>query len=140
MTADAVGDGVEKHRTIALSQDPLLPPEGIDDGQRIVPIHALGVHLVQVDPGADPGNELNAHGFAQGLPPHAIEIIHAVKNNGQATAEGFVPERAVLVHRRKRNPFPHRPAPKRGVSDVGHHDSGLAVHALIQSGAGRNRS
>ena len=51
---------------------------------------------------------------------------------GQAAAQGFFPEIAVLVHRGERNPFPHGSAAESGVADIRHHDPRLAVHALEQ--------
>ena len=136
MAADAIGDGVEKNRAAALGDDLFLAPEGVDERQWIVAVDALGVHLLGVDSGAQAGDELHAHGFAKRLAAHAVVVVHAVEDDGQAPAERGVPQLAVLVHRRKRDAFPDRPAGKAGVADVADDDAGLAVDPLVERGAG----
>ncbi len=136
MAADAIRDGVEQHRPTAFGQHLLLAAEGIDDRQRVVSVHALGVHLVGIDSGSHARDVSHPHGLADGLPAHAVKIIHAVENDGQAAAQRLVPELAVLVHGGKRDAFPHGAAAERGIADVGDHDSRLAIDALEQCRSG----
>ncbi len=91
MSAEAVRDGVEKHRSAALSEDLLLAAEGVDDGERIVAVDALGMHLVGVHTSANTSDELHAHGFTDWLSAHPIKIVHAVEHDRQAATERFVP-------------------------------------------------
>ena len=46
VAADAVGDRVQQHRPAAFIERLLFAPEGVDHGQRVVAVDALGVHLL----------------------------------------------------------------------------------------------
>ena len=96
------------------------------------------MHLLGIDARADTGNELDAHGFAERLPAHAVKIVHAVEHDGQTAAQRLVPELAVLVHGRKSDAFPNGAAAEGGIADVGHDDAGFPVHALEERRAGRD--
>ena len=98
VAADPVGDRIQQNRSAAFAQHFPLTAESIDDRQWIVSVYALRVHLLGIDSCADAGNKLNAHGLAEGLASHAVEVIHAVENDRQAAAQGLVPEMAVLIH------------------------------------------
>ena len=86
MAAEAVGDGVEQDRAVATVDDLLLARDGVDDGQRVVAVHALGVHLLRVQAGAEAGEDLEAHGLADGLAAHAVEVVDEVEDQRQAAA------------------------------------------------------
>ena len=131
MPGEPVGDGVQQDRAAALREDLLFTLEGIDNGQGVVAVDALGVHLLGVDARTDAGDELLAHRLTVGLATHTVEIVHAVEDDGQAAAQGLVPQVAVLVHAGECDALPHRAAAERGVPDVGHDDAGLAVGPLV---------
>ena len=140
MSAVAVRDRVEQHRPLALRQNLDLPSEGVDDGERVVAVHALGMYLLGVQAGPDPGDETAAHGLAHGLPPHPVLVVQAVEEDWQASAQLRIPKRPVLVHRREDHPLPDRAAPERRIPDVAHDDAGLAVHPLEEGGPGSDRT
>ena len=130
VAAEAVGHGVQQHRPVALLEDLLLAGDGVDDGQRVIAVHALGVHLVGVDAGAEAGEDLEAHGLADGLAAHAVEVVDEVDDQRQAAAVGLVPQQLELVHRGEAEAFPHRAAAGRGVADVAMTMPGLWLTCL----------
>jgi hypothetical protein len=134
--ADAIGDGIQQSRPAALAEDPHLSPEGVDHRERVVSVDALGVHLLEVDAGADASDELAPHGFAVGLAAHPVVVVHAVEDQGKTTAEGRVPERPVLVHAGEADALPHRTATEGRVTDVGDDDPPGAVAAFEEGRAG----
>ena len=136
VAADPVGDGIQERRPFALQEYALLAPESVDDGQRIVPVDPLGVHLLGIHPRPDARDEPAAHGLAARLPAHPVMVVHAVEQDWQAPAQRLIPEHAVLVHAGKRDAFPDRTAAEGGVADVGHHDARLAIHSLEECCAG----
>jgi hypothetical protein len=64
------------------------------------------MHLLGIDARADACDELHAHRFPAGLPTHAVEIVHAIKNDGQSSAQRLVPQFRVLIHRGEGDAFP----------------------------------
>ena len=128
----AVGDGVEEDGAAAFQQNPLLAGHGIGDREGIVAVHALGVHVLGIDAGADAGQDLVAHGLAVGLAAHAVEIVEEVEEDGRGSAYILVPESPVLVHRGEAHGLPDRSAAHGGVADVGDDDARLAVDPLEQ--------
>ena len=77
-------------------------------------------------PGAQAGQDLEAHRLADGLAAHAVEVVDEVDDQRQAAAMGLVPEFLELVHGGEAEAFPDRPAAGRGVADVADDDAGLA--------------
>jgi hypothetical protein len=107
VAADAIGHGLEQHRPPSLRKNLPLAAERVDHRQRVVAVHALGVHLFRIDARTEPRDVLHAHRLAHGLAAHAVEIVHAVEDDRQPAAERRIPERAVLIHCREGDAFPH---------------------------------
>ncbi len=79
MTGDAIGDDIEKRGAFSVEQKLFLALSGVGDGQRIVTVDALSVHLFRVDAGTNTSDHSVAHRFAGGLSAHAIVIVHDVE-------------------------------------------------------------
>ena len=132
MAGVAVGHGLEKDRALLVFQDLEFSGHGLDHGQRVVAVDALGVHLVRVDTGADAGDKVVAHGLAAGLAAHRVLVVHDVEHQGQAALHLVIPEQAVLVHRGQHQAFPDRAAGHRAITDIGDDHARLAVDFLVQ--------
>ena len=98
------------------------------------------MHLFGIDARADACNELHPHRFPAGLSTHAVEIVHAVKNDRQSSAQRWVPQFAVLIHRRESDAFPDWTTGKRCVSDIADDNARLAIHSLVERGSGGDRT
>ena len=107
-----------------------LAANGVDDGERIVAVDALGVHLIGRQAGAQAGEDLEAHRLADRLAAHAVEVVDEVHDQRQAAAMDFVPQFLELIHRGEAEGFPRRAAAGRGVADVGDHDAAALVDVL----------
>ena len=132
MAGEAVGDDVEEHRALVLEEDLLLAAIGLDDGQRVEAVHALGVHLVGVEARAQAREDVVGHGLAVGLAAHAVLVVEDVEQHRQAALHVVLPERVELAHAGHVEGLEHGAATERAVADVGHDDAGLAVDALIE--------
>jgi len=104
----AIGDRVEQDRTMFFFEKFLLAADGIDDGQRVVPVDALRVHLVGAQSGAQPSEDLKAHRFTDRLAAHAVEIVVEVHDERQPPPMVLVPQFEELVHRGEAQAFPNR--------------------------------
>ena len=111
---------------------------GVDDGEGVVAVDALGMHAIRVDAQAYSGQHPKAHGLAHGLTAHAIEVVHEIEEHGRRTADLFGPEGTILVHGRDHHPFPDRPTAHAGVANVGDDDAGPPVDALEERAAHGN--
>ena len=138
MARIAVGDHIEQYRALALEQEILLAAHCFDHGQRVVAIHAFGVHLVNSKANAQAREHVVAHGFAIGLAAHAVLVIENVEQHRQAALEAFLPELIELAHGSEIQRLEHRAATQGTVADVRHDDAALAVHALEQRRARRD--
>ncbi len=98
------------------------------------------MHLLGVDPGPHPGDQLLAHGLAVGLTAHPVEVVHAVEDDGEPSPQRLVPQIAVLVHAGEGDALPHRPTAEGGVADIGHHDAGAPVGPFVQGGPRGDRA
>ena len=139
VAGEAVGDGVHEDGAAALLEDLLLASGRIRDGQRVEAVDALGVHGLGVEGRTDAGEDLVAHGLAEGLAAHAVEVVEEVEQDRRVATVLLAPQRAELVHRREVHGLPHGATGHGGVTDVGDDDAGLAVDALEECRAVRDR-
>ena len=123
VAGDAVRDRVQQDRALAGEQQLLLATHGVGHGQRVVPVHALGVHRLGVDAGADARQHVVAHGLAVGLAAHAVEVVEEVEQDRRVAAVGGAPQVPELVHGGEHHGFPDRPAAHGRVADVGDDDA-----------------
>ncbi len=89
------------------------------------------MHGVLVDGSTYACGHLVAHGLADGLAAHGIQVVEAVEHE-RGIAGILLPQGLVLVHGGEHQPFINRAAGKRAVADVGDDDALLAVDFLIQ--------
>ncbi len=80
VAADAVRDRVQQNGPAAFQQHLFLAAKSVDHRQRIVSVHPLGMHLFRIYARADACDELHPHRLADGLPAHAVEVVHAVED------------------------------------------------------------
>ena len=66
--------------------------------QRIVAVHALGVHLVRVEARAHAGGSIVAHGLADGLTAHGVLVVDDIEQNRQAALHVAFPQVGQLTH------------------------------------------
>ena len=90
------------------------------------------MHGFGVDTCANAGQNVVSHCFAGGLAAHSVEVVEEVVHDRRVAAVFFAPQRAVLIHRCQLDGFPYRATAQGCVTDVGHHDAGLAVNALVE--------
>ena len=131
----AVGDGVHEDGAVALGDDFTLAAHGVDHGEGVESVDALGVHLVGREAGTHAGEHFEAHRFADGLAAHAVEVVDEVHDQRQAAAVSFIPEFLELVHGGKAQGFPGGPATGGGVADVADDDAGAFVDVLEEGRA-----
>jgi hypothetical protein len=79
---------VDQDRTVPAVDVPPSRDHGIDDRERVVAIDRLGVHVLGVDAGADPGQALVRHGFADGLAAHAVEVVDDEEDDSPPRCSG----------------------------------------------------
>ena len=139
VAGEAVGDGVHEDGAAALLEDLLLAGGRVRNGQRIEAVDALGVHGLGVEGRAHAGEDLVAHGLAEGLAAHAVEVVEEVEQDRRVSTVLLAPQGAELIHRREVQGLPHGATGQGGVTDVGDDDAGLAVDALEQGRAVRDR-
>ena len=132
MAAVAVGNHIQQAGAFLLLQKGLLAAEGINNSQRIVAVHALCVPGLWIESGAQTGREGVTHGFTAGLSAHGVLVVHHVDEHRQAALHVSLPEGLELVHAGEGHAFQHRAAGHGAISQVGHHDTLLAVHLLIE--------
>ena len=130
VAGETVGDGVHEDGAAPLLQDLLLAGGRIRDGQRVEAVDALGVHGLGIEGRAHAGEDLVAHGLAEGLAAHAVEVVEEVEQDRRVATVLLAPQGAELVHRREVHGLPHGATGHGGVTDVGDDDAGLAVDAL----------
>ena len=139
MAGEAVGDGVHEDGAAALLEDLLLAGGRVRDGQRVDAVDALGVHGLGVEGRAHAGEDLITHGLAESLAAHAVEVVEEVEQDRRVAAVLLTPQGTELVHRRKVHGLPHGAAGQGSVTDVGDDNAGLAIDALEQGRAVRDR-
>ena len=132
VTAVAVGNHVQQARAFFFLQQGFLAAESVDDGQRIVAIHALSMPGFRIETGAQAGREGVAHGLAAGLATHRILVVHYVDEHRQAAFHVSLPEGLELVHGSEGHAFQDRTAGHGAVTQVGDDDALLPVDLLIQ--------
>ena len=138
MAGEAVGDGVHEDGAAALLEDLLLAGGRIGDGQRVEAVDALSVHGLGVEGRAHAGEDLVAHGLAEGLAAHAVEVVEEVEQDRRVATVLLAPQRAELVHGREVHGLPHGATGQGRVTDVRDDNAGLAVDALEQGRAVRD--
>ena len=69
-----------------LRENLFLARDGVNDGEGIVAVHALGVHLVGGEARAHAGQGAEAHRLADRLAAHAVEVVDEVHDQRQAAA------------------------------------------------------
>ena len=129
---EAVGHHVQQRGALALQQQLLLAAIGLDHGQGVEAVHALGQQLVRVEAGAHAGGHVVAHGLAHGLAAHAVLVVHDVEHHRQAALHLVVPQLGQLAHAGHVQGLQHRAAAQGAVAQVGDDDAGLAVDPLVQ--------
>ena len=139
VAGEAVGDGVHEDGAAALLEDLLLAGGRVRNGQRIEAVDALGVHGLGVEGRAHAGEDLISHGLAEGLTAHAVEVVEEVEQDRRVATVLLAPQGTELIHRREVQGLPHGATGQGGVTDVGDDDAGLAVDALEQGRAVRDR-
>ena len=72
MARDTVGNSIKKNRTFIFLNNINLAAHSVDNGERIVTVDTLRVHLRRRNAGADSGEDAVCHGFAVCLSAHAV--------------------------------------------------------------------
>ena len=128
----AVTQNIQKHRPLFCLDELQFAFVGVRQGQWIVSVHHLGVHVFRVYRRPDAGQAFKAHGLANGLAAHAVEIVHEIEQHRQAAPDEFRPERFKLGHGGKSERFPDRAAADGRVADIGNGDAGLFGDFFVQ--------
>ena len=137
MAGAAIALDVEERRAVAGDKQRPLASDGVGDGERIGAVDRLGVHRLHVDRRADARQTVPAHGLADGLAAHGVEVVVEEEEHRQA-ARPVVPQRPVLRHGGEIHRLPDRAAAGRAVADVGDGDAVFAEELLGERGAGRD--
>ena len=138
MARVTVGQRIEQNWTFFAVQNVELAAHRLDDGERVVTVDTLGVHLLGVDAGADTGEEVVAHCLAARLPAHRVLVVHHVHEQRKTAVHLAFPQVVVLVHSGHHQPFPDRAAGHRAIADVADDDAVLAVDLFVQGRADRD--
>ena len=135
MSAVAVGNHVEKCGSELLLQKGLLAAESVDDGERVVSVHSLGVHCIGLEACAESGGEGVSHSLSLGLSAHCVLVVHHVEQHGKSALHIALPEGVELVHGCEGHTLEDRSAGHGSVAQVGNYDTLLAVDFLIECGS-----
>ena len=136
VSGEAVGDGVGEHRSAARVEEFAFAGDGVGDGERVEAVDTFGVHGLRVHAHTDARQDVVAHGFAGGLPTHAVEVVEEVEPDRRIALHTVFPQGAVLVHGCQHHGFPDGAAAHGCVTDVRDHDACPAVDALEQRRTG----
>ena len=138
VAGEAVGEHVQKHRALAFLKQLLLAAVGLDHGQGVEAIHALGVHLRGGEARAQPRQHVVAHRLADGLAAHAVVVVEDVEEDREARLHVAFPKLRELAHGREVERLKHRAAAEGAVADVGHDHAVLTVDLLVECSARRD--
>ena len=136
MAAQTIGQHVQQHGALVLLDKLQLAAIGVDNGQGVHAVHALGIHLVLGDAGAHPGQLAIGHGLAVGAAAHAVAVVHEVEDHRQAALVFVGPQGLQLIHGGEVQRLPHGAAAQGAVAAVGDDHAGRLHILLIQGSAG----
>ena len=137
MSRHAVGDGVQEYGAVAFKQNRFFARDCVRNGERIVAVYALGVHVLRIDARADPRDITVAHRFAAGLSAHTVKVVEKVKQNRRRAPGRFGPQRFVLVHCGHHHCFPYRTAAQGRVSHIRNDNAAFFIDAFEKRGSRR---
>ncbi|OQB99396.1 MAG: hypothetical protein BWX80_03719 [Candidatus Hydrogenedentes bacterium ADurb.Bin101] len=98
MTGLAVAQHVQEHGTTAVLQHFQFALVRIGQGEGVVAIDDLCVHLFRIYGRCHPGEIIEAHGFADGLAAHAVKVVHKIEQHRKAAPDKFRPKGFKLGH------------------------------------------